>query len=206
MARTSAAAFAVLALSAGGLLVAGCRATPTTTTGSAVSTSATPSSGTAHVPVGVSPPAGGRPVVSPTPSAATTPRCQTSQLRAQLAEPDGAAGNRYQKLTLRNVGAACRMWGWVGLQLEGPSVGLVPTSVVHTGTPVSFTLPAGGTTTTTLHWNVVPTGSESTTDACEPVASELRVYPPGQSTARIPAWTYGPVCGHGRFDVPPMTP
>lgn len=205
MARTSAAVCAVLAVSAGALL-AGCRATSTATAGSSVSTSATPSSGTPHAPVSVSPPAGGGPVVSPTLSAGTTPRCQTSQLRAQLAEPDGAAGNRYQKLTLRNVGAACRMWGWVGLQLEGPGVGLVPTSVVHTGTPTSFTLPAGGTATTTLHWNVVPTGSESTTDPCEPVASELRVYPPGQSTARVPAWTYGPVCGHGRFDVPPMAP
>jgi hypothetical protein len=205
MARTSATVSAVLAVSAGALLVAGCRATPTTTAGSSVSTSATPSD-TAHVPVSASPQTGGEPALSPTPSAATTPRCQTSQLRAQLAEPDGAAGNRYQKLTLRNAGVACRMWGWVGLQLEGPSVGLVPTSVAHTGTPTSFTLPTGGTTTTTLHWTVVPTGSESTTDQCEPVASELRVYPPGQSTARIPTWTYGPVCGHGRFDVPPMSP
>lgn len=212
MARTPAVLSAVLAVAAGALSISGCREAGTiTTAGSSVSTSVTPStvpaSGTAHAPVTTSPSIG----VGPTPtrtatSGAATSRCGTSQLRAQLAIPDGAAGNRYQKLTLRNVGAACRMWGWVGLQLEGPGVGLVPTTVVHTGTPTVFTLPGGGTATALLHWNVVPADAEPTTGQCEPVATELRVYPPGQSTPRIPAWTYGQVCDHGRIEVSPMSP
>ena len=204
MARTPAVLSAVFAVTAVAVSISGCRATPTTTAGASSSGSVAPStaasSGTA-APVTGSPSAGG----GSAPSSTATPRCATSQLRAQLADPDAGAGNRYQKLTLRNVGAACRMWGWVGLQLEGPSVGLVPTTVVRTGTPTVFTLPGGGTATTLLHWTVVPSGTEPTTGQCEPVASELRVYPPGQSTARIPAWTYGPVCGHGRFEVRPMT-
>ncbi len=204
MARTPAVLSAVFAMAA--LSLTGCRATTTTAGASspasvappAVSpTASAPASGATPVPVKVSP---------PIPPPAVTPRCGTPQLRAQLAEPDGAAGNRYQKLTLHNVGAACRMWGWVSLQLEGPGVGLVPTSVAHTGTPTAFTLASGGTASTLLHWNVVPTGSEPTSSDCEPVASQLRVYPPGQSTARVPAWTYGPVCGHGQFDVAPMAP
>jgi hypothetical protein len=193
MARTPAVLSVVFAVAA--LSTSACHATTTTAGASApvrVTPSTAPVSSPAHLP-------------GPVPSPTATPRCASSQLRAQLAEPDGAAGNRYQKLTLRNVGTACRMWGWVGLQLEGPSVGLVPTTVVHTGSPTVFTLPGGGTATALLHWTVVPTGGESATGQCEPTATELRVYPPGQSSARIPTWSYGPVCDHGRFEVSPMS-
>jgi hypothetical protein len=201
MAGTPAVLSTALALAAGALSLSGCTATTTVhRSGQANTTDASPAPSTALPPNG-----GQDPATSQTPVTGNA-RCQTSQLRAALSSSDAGAGNRYLRLTLRNVGPACRMSGWAGLQLEGSSAARVPTQTVRTGTPTAFTVPSGGTATAQLHWTVMPTGSEPQTGQCEPLASQLHVYPPGQTTARTPAWTYGPVCGHGRFDVTPMHP
>lgn len=167
---------------------------------------------------GASSPAGtGSTPASPTGGATVTPaqttpgqttpagpdRCHTSGLSASLGRPDAGAGNRYAVLSLTNTGTSpCVIFGYGGVQLLDAAGKPVPTRQVRDPQhkPLRVLLQPGGAADSTLHWSVVPSGSESTTGACQPTAAALLVTPPDETEPLKIAWNSGPVCQQGRID------
>ena len=167
------------------------RTTGTTTT----STSTTSTSTTTTAP----------PVTTITQPPDTT--CQTSQLSAQLTNPDAGAGQRYLTLVYTNNSSKdCTMFGFPGLQLVGS--GNPPTNVVRNPVPKTLvTLPAnGGHAYTVLHWGAVPGSGDSSSGDCQPNPSQVKLTSPNATNSLTQPWTYGPVCEMGTIDVNPMSP
>lgn len=127
-------------------------------------------------------------------------RCHTSMLAASLAQGHPGAGQRYAELTLRNTsGTTCTVYGYPGLEFAGDGGSALPTDVQWTAAPGPSTvrLAPDESTTTTLHWGVVSTGTGPAGGDCEPTPSALRVTPPDETDVLRLQWDYGRVCGNG---------
>jgi hypothetical protein len=142
-----------------------------------------------------------------TPSTPSGPdRCHTGDLGASLGRVDAGAGNRYAQLTLTNrSGRTCVVFGYGGVLLLDAARHPVPTKQIRNtqAAPKRVTLSPGAGAHSTLHWGVVPDGSESTMGRCEPSAAFLQIIPPDETQPLTIAWPEGPVCQHGRIDQSP---
>ncbi|WP_170837265.1 DUF4232 domain-containing protein [Actinopolyspora xinjiangensis] len=121
-------------------------------------------------------------------------------LTASLEPGHPGAGQRYAELTLRNTAdRTCTVRGYPGLEFTGSNGTTLPTDVERSTDPGPSTvrLAPDESTTTTLHWGVVPTGTASTGEDCEPLPSALRVTPPDETDVLRLRWDFGRVCGNG---------
>jgi uncharacterized protein DUF4232 len=133
--------------------------------------------------------------------------CKTSQLSANLTNPDAGAGQRYLTLVYtNNSGQDCTMYGFPGLQLLGP--GNPPTNVVRNPVPKNLiTLAAnGGHAFTVLHWGTMPSSGDANSGDCQPDPAQVKLTSPNASDSLTQPWTYGPVCAMGTIDVNAMQP
>jgi hypothetical protein len=124
-------------------------------------------------------------------------RCHTSELAASLQESDAAAGNRYATLRLTNRSQrTCTVFGYGGLQpLDAAKKQLPITLTRDTGKPPTLVrLAPGASVGRTIHWGVVPSGSQP----C-PTPAYASIIPPDETDPLVIAWSLGPVCG-GRID------
>lgn len=136
---------------------------------------------------------------SPT-SAATTPRCATSDLAGAIIDEDAGAGQRHARLILTNTsGHACHTQGYIGGQLVSAGGANLPTTIVrdHSATPHRVTLKPGSAGEVRLHWTVISSGGQ----ACAK-ARTLRVTPPDETT-QLSVHFGDTACG-GRIDVGPV--
>ncbi len=187
-----------LCLLAGALLVAGCgssggppAAGPTAPPTSV--TSAPPRPLPAPVPP-TSSPATGQP--QPTGPA----RCRTSDLSAELAWVEGAAGSRYSAIVLTNRSRrSCTIYGYGGLQLLDARGRAVPTRQERDRTtrPALVVLRPGRSVHADLHWSAVAQPGDSQTGTCQPEPAYLLVTPPDETRSLRIRWNAGPVCGQG---------
>lgn len=123
---------------------------------------------------------------APSAAAASAPRCSTSGLVIWLNDQagGGTAGSVYYKLEFTNLSArACTLVGYPGVSavnLRGGGVGGgASREVIHKPRPV--TLANGATASAVLR--IVDAGA---LPSCAPVsAAGLRVYPPGQTRAKV---------------------
>jgi hypothetical protein len=197
--------FQVLCLVAGAVLVAGCGSSGGPP--AAAPTSA-PTSPTA---------APSRPLPAPVPPTASTPiqpqptgptRARTSDLSAELAWVEGAAGSRYSAIVLTNRSQRTHtIYGYGGLQLLDARGHTVPTRQVrdHTTRPTQVVLRPGMSAHADLHWSAVGQGSDNQTGTCRPEPAFLLVTPPDETRSlRIP-WNAGPVCAQGAIIQGPYT-
>jgi len=146
---------------------------------------------------------------SASPTAAATPRCGNSAVRAWLGVPgDGAAGSTYYQLELSNIsGHACTLYGYPGVSAIGPGgVQLGSAAGRSAGDPERVVTLAKGATAHVL-LQVTDTGVYSKS-ACEPKSAVgLKVYPPNDTAAQTVPFTFsacskkGPVYLHVRVTV-----
>ncbi len=157
-----------------GMLLAACGATPHSSPTPRVKTSPLPSPSPSQSPT---------PASSPTASATTG--CSTSQLKASLANGQGAAGSVIYSLQFQNVGqVSCTLFGNPGVSLvasaSGPQLGAAATFVNHSQA-VTVTLQPGATVSATLE--IAEAGNFPQSACDEAPAAGLRVYPPGQTVS-----------------------
>ncbi|HEY4348762.1 MAG TPA: DUF4232 domain-containing protein [Gaiellaceae bacterium] len=128
-------------------------------------------------------------------ASATVRACSTSGLVVWLdTQGDGAAGSTYFKLKFTNQsGRTCTLKGYPGVSgiaLSGHQLGS-PATRSHATAARAVRLVNGGTVAATLR--IVQAGNFPA-HACRVVsASGLRVYPPGQTAARIVPFPF-PAC------------
>jgi hypothetical protein len=141
--------------------------------------------------------------MAPAASAAGGPsECRTADLSVHLKPGSPGAGQRYATVVLTNTsGHNCTVTGYGGLALLGAPGKGVPTELRRAPVPEPRTvgLAPGGSARSLLHWTVIPGGNEPGA-ACEPTAVTVVVTPPGQRTAALRPWSFGPVCQHGMID------
>ncbi len=136
-------------------------------------------------------------------SAGASATCTASQLHAGVLGSTGAAGTIAVSITLKNVGSACTLHGYAGLQLRNAG-GPLPTTVIHGGlsvlmlTPHTVHLAHNGKATLLIAYNHVPSG----TTPC-PTATRLLIRPPGASGQAHLALRLDP-CRHGRIYEAPI--
>ncbi len=157
-----------------GLMLAACGATPYSSPTPRGSSSPLPSPSASQSPT---------PQSSPTSSALTG--CSTSQLKASLANGQGAAGSVIYSLQFQNVGqVSCTLFGNPGVSLvasqAGTQLGAAATFVNHSQA-VTVTLLPGATASAALQIAEAGNFPESSCD--EAPAAGLRVYPPGQTAS-----------------------
>jgi hypothetical protein len=131
-------------------------------------------------------------VASPLASAApartaATPRCATSGLVVWLdTSGNGAAGSVYYSLELTNLSArTCTLAGYPGVaavDLRGRQLGAAAIRDASQR-PRTVTLARGATATATLR--IVEAANFPAASCRETTAAGLRVYPPGQTAARL---------------------
>jgi hypothetical protein len=139
-----------------------------------------------------------------------TDRCHTSGLALLSVGPsNGAAGNIYQELGLRNNSPnACWVYGFVGAAILDPGGKPLPTNVLrdtggrwfpfaHVGT---YTVAPGATAPFWMHWSDVPVGS---LPACT-TGTGLLVTPPDETT-QLRMNLSVMACNSGELDVSPVT-
>jgi Protein of unknown function (DUF4232) len=128
----------------------------------------------------------------------TSTRCHTSELAASFKSGDAGAGNRYATLTLTNKSAhTCTIYGYGGLQpLDRANKQLPITLIRDPGhAPTLVRLAAGASVGRTIHWGVVPSGTQT---SC-PTPAYASIIPPDETDPLTVAWSLGQVCG-GRID------
>ncbi|HEU5160516.1 MAG TPA: DUF4232 domain-containing protein [Streptosporangiaceae bacterium] len=184
-----------------GLLAAGCAAT-----GTSSSSSSSPPAGGSSAPSapGSAVPSAASPASGESAAAGRPARCHTGQLAGRVRMLDAAAGNRYAALVLTNTSAAaCRTYGYVGLQLTGADGAKLPTSVSRESRPGphGITLRPGGSAWARIHWTVASGPGEPAAGPCEPQPARLLVIPPDERTQLAARWPAGPVCDHGKIFV-----
>jgi hypothetical protein len=158
--------------------------------------------------------------VSPTPTTTTPPattsapdtesappnagtKCVAMDLKGVIANADAGAGNRYADLVVTNKGQqTCTLYGYGGLELVGPNGKPNPTDLTRTPNPGPslVTLAPGQTAAKKLHWNVIPSGNEPTTGACQPASAGIRVIPPDDTQAFVVTYDFGSVCSGGHVE------
>jgi hypothetical protein len=137
-------------------------------------------------------------------AAAVLPRCHTSGLAVHLGRIDAGAGQRDERVTLRNTtGHACRTQGWVGMQLRRNGHDVATNVVRIDGPSHRVVLQPGQHARALLHWAAIPVGTE-TGPQCEPNPLRVRITPPDETAFVVKHWGGGPVCGHGEIDVKPL--
>jgi hypothetical protein len=105
-----------------------------------------------------------------------------------------------------NTNVSCTMFGFPGARLLDAQNNALPTNVVRGGgffpdhpTPTTVTVPAGGTASFDMHWEVIPVGNET---SC-PTSAFLQVTPPNEfDPITIPMQIQA--CNHGELDVSPV--
>ena len=192
--RTVAAAAVLTALAA-----AGCGSDePNTTTGSALPAAATPTGAAATTTAAPPPAATSTPAPSASEASPVSTRCHTSELSATFSAADAAAGNRYANLVLTNKAQrTCTIYGYGGLQPLDAAKRQLPITLVRStgqGAPTLVRLAPGATVARTIHWTVVPSGSQK----C-PVGSFAKIIPPDETDPLVVSYEFGEICG-GRID------
>jgi hypothetical protein len=138
---------------------------------------------------------------APTASSAT---CRASELRGSVLDSSGAAGTIALSLTLRNVGPACTLHGYAGLQLRTAAHPL-PTRVRHgglsflSGPPRLVRLARGGRASILVAYSDVPVGRERRCAA----ATRLAIRPPGRPGRLTISAAVG-ACNHGTLRESPV--
>jgi len=165
---------------------------PTTTTSSTTTSSSTTTTTGA--------------AASTTTTAPAVPTCATSQLAAEISEPDAGAGQRNADVTFTNNGGApCTMFGYVGLQLLDGSGDDIPTDVVRGPGPNDLvTLNPGGQASTTLQWSAIASGNEPDDGPCEANPAQIEITSPNATSSLTQPWNNGPVCGQGEINTVPV--
>lgn len=117
--------------------------------------------------------------------------CSTEQLKGSLGETQSGAGQRYTVLILSNTGTkTCELRGFPGVSIldaSGKQLG-APASREGTEGP-TVSLAPGASASATLHTSAQGIGA-----ACEPISTQLRVYPPDNTAALTFAAAYS-ACG-----------
>lgn len=142
------------------------------------------------------------PAAVPSAGVASPPNCSTSGLVIWLNDEAGGAtaGSVYYKLEFTNLSArACTLVGYPGVSavnLRGGRVGGgASREVVHKPSPV--TLASGSTASAVLR--IVDAGA---LPSCAPVnAAGLRVYPPGQTRAKVVPFPFQACSRAGKSDL-----
>ena len=158
-------------------------ATSATTSGPATSGPATSAT---------TPPTQGAPS-STGPGAPGPTRCHTAGLSASLTAGNPGAGQRYATLSLTNTSArTCTVFGYGGLQpLDAAKKQLPITLTRDTGRPPKLIrLAPGASVGRTIHWTVVPSGSQP----C-PTPAYASIIPPDETSPLVIGWSLGPICG-----------
>ena len=170
----------------------GSAAAPATSTPATSSPATSAGRATSSGAASVTPP----PASEPSSAGAGTPgpvRCHTSELSASLTAGEPGAGQRYATLSLTNTSArTCTVFGYGGLQPLDASKKQLPITLTRdTGRPPKLiTLAPGARVGRTIHWTVVPSGSQP----C-PTPAYASIIPPDETTALVIGWSLGPICG-----------
>lgn len=130
--------------------------------------------------------------VAPSSSTAkSSNHCSTDQLKASLGDTQSGAGQRYTVFLLTNTGTkACELRGFPGVSLldaSGKEIGQPAAREGAEGPGLSIA--PGASVSATLHTSAPGMGA-----ACEPTSTQMRVYPPDNTTALTFAATYS-ACG-----------
>jgi hypothetical protein len=129
---------------------------------------------------------------------AAAARCSGRSLTAALRIQGLSGGTQNAALTVRNKTAQpCTLAGFPDLQLLGHGDDPVSTLVLRAGPAGVLRLSAGGTAWAQLRWGTTP-ASDEPAGGCEPAASRLAVFAPGDRTQINLDYSAGPVCQHGR--------
>jgi len=163
---------AIGALAVGLAACGGSNSTATTTTVTPATTSPTTTGGGASTSS------------STTSSTAAGPQtCRTASLTVSLGSPNGSAGATHYGLTFRNTGtAACTLYGYPGVSFLGASGQQIGDPAQRQGgTPTTVTLAAGGS----AYASVVVTDPGIPPCSGSTAATQLRVYPPGETQAAV---------------------
>ncbi|MDE3065271.1 MAG: DUF4232 domain-containing protein [Acidobacteriota bacterium] len=148
---------------------------------------------------------------------AGTTTCQGSDFRGAFNQGQGAAGTIYASITLTKVTAGtCTIKGWPLLTLQDHLGGLITSSTVDLPNATSqiqfldsranraprlVSLASGATTTFSLAYSDVPTGSETTCPAAQTVSVALAKG--GSTVAVTPQYPPAP-CNRGLIWVSPF--
>jgi hypothetical protein len=195
-------------------LAAGCTSTADRQPGNAAP-AGSPSASASPLPSqsGVASPSA---MASPTKTGAVqaSERCHTRQLRAEvdLIFPAGEAGSEQDAmLGLTNNGAACTMYGYVGMRLLDANGQARPTKVIRSDNggknpPRRFTLQHGQTAWSHIGWTFQPNPDEEATEPlCGGRISRAQVTPPDESERLTVGTEFGTICSHGTIFVLPMS-
>ena len=195
----------VLCLVAGAVLVAGCGSSGGPPAAAPTSEPTSPTAAPSRpLPAPVPPTAST--TVQPQPTGPT--RARTSDLSADLAWVEGAAGSRYSAIVLTNRSQRTHSsYGYGGLQLLDARGRTVPTRQVRDRTtrPSQVVLRPGMSAHADLHWSAVAQGSDSQTGTCQPEPAFLLVTPPDETRSLRIRWNAGPVCAQGLIIQRPYT-
>ena len=195
----------VLCLVAGAVLVAGCGSSGGPPAAAPTSEPTSPTAAPSR-PLPAPVPPTDSTTVQPQPTGPT--RARTSDLSAELAWVEGAAGSRYSAIVLTNRSQRTHsIYGYGGLQLLDARGRTVPTRQVRDRTtrPTQVVLRPSMSAHADLHWSAVAQGSDSQTGTCQPEPAFLLVTPPDETRSlRIP-WNAGPVCAQGLIIQRPYT-
>jgi hypothetical protein len=119
----------------------------------------------------------------------------------------GAAGTIETTVVLTNTApTTCILGGFVGLQMLAAGGGMLPTTVVRTGSysftamaPTTVTLASGQSVYFNIGYSDVPSGSQT---SC-PTSASLQVTPPNATDHLVIPATLSP-CGAGTLVVSPV--
>jgi len=180
----------ILVVGFAALLTAACASSPTSTPASsgsgAVGSPPATSAGSAPA-TGAAPPTS----AAGSPHAAGLPSCTTTDLSVTIGASQGTAGSIYQPIVFTNTGTAtCTLYGYPGVSLAGgsPVAQIGAAAARSTATAASIiTLAPGAAANALLQYTEAGNYSPST---CNPTpATELIIYPPGQTVSASVAYT-----------------
>ena len=139
------------------------------------------------------------------------PTCTTQSLKGSFSVIPGSAsaGHLEARVVLTNSSsAACRTFGYVGMQLLDANGAPVPTNVVRQpGTVQQITLAPGQSASAVSQFSPdIPGQGDSTTGNCQPVAASTELTPPNDTRFIVVPGPGQPVCEKGTIDLRPLQP
>ncbi|HEX4862464.1 MAG TPA: DUF4232 domain-containing protein [Acidimicrobiales bacterium] len=137
--------------------------------------------------------------------------CTVENLKGSYAVIPGSAsaGHVEARVVLTNSSsAACRTFGYVGMQLLDANGAPLPTNVVRQpGTIQQITLGPGQSASAVSQFSPDIAGQgDSTTGNCQPVAASTELTPPNDTRFVIVQGPGNPVCERGTIDLRPLQP